>query len=247
MVKVVIHANPRQAHQVEFGAALWEGFKVHGINATVSSERPLDGDIHVVQGPWFTLDTHRHLPWVLYLDRCFYGDASKVVSLGWLLGNGARDFKIKMNAQPKGELPRIWPRKEYNGTCVVFADYGRDMAQEVAMAQARHPRVLYRPHPAETGPVIPKGCQEATGSLDDVFEVASAAIGHASTVLVDAVRHGLKTETTNPAHVVYGAWDKIRRVWLGHLSWAQWHLDECASGAFWEHLKPCSQETFEPL
>lgn len=241
MVAVVIHANPSQAHQVEFGAALWEGFKVHGIEATVTSDRRTTGDIHVVQGPWWCLQSHKHLPWVLHLDRAYYGDPFQNVSLGWLKPDGGREFRNRRKLEPKGEPPLMWPRKDYQGTCIVFGDYARDMREEVKLARAQHERVWFKPHPAEH--IIESPCITFDGDLDLCWNFASAAVGHASSVLVDAERHGLAVTSTDPGHVVHH--DGDREAWLKRLTWTQWHIDECASGAFWEHLKPCNPETSE--
>lgn len=203
----------------------------------------MSGDVHVIQGPWFTLNSHRHLPWVLYLDRCFYDDATRFVTLGWLQPDGTRDFRNASKRTPKGEPPMMWPRKEYKGRCVVFGDYGRDMSHEFKMAQAQHDEVMFRQHPAQTAPGVHRHTPRSfDGSLNDCWDYFDVAIGHGSTVLVDAERHGLRTHSTMPGHVVNDA-AIDRENWLNRLTWCQWHIEEIASGAFWEHLKPCKLAT----
>ena len=72
------------------------------------------------------------------------------------------------------------------------------------------------------------------GSLDAVWEIADVAIGHGSTVLVEAEIAGLHVETTDPRHVARNVTN--REQWLKDLSYAQWNKSEIQSGEFWYHL-----------
>ena len=72
------------------------------------------------------------------------------------------------------------------------------------------------------------------GELSAVWELADVAIGHSSTVLVEAAINGLHVESSDPLHVCQGIEDRAQ--WLVDLSWANWNFEQLKSGAFWEHL-----------
>ena len=231
MVSVVAHINPTLAHQVEHGQALTYGFKQHGIDLYVTEDIHRKGDIHIVSGPWYALPAWQGKPNVLWLDRCFYGDSHDFVSLGWLRPDGSRNFCNDEKTVGKGELPELKPMKRRRKCAVVFGDYGLDPRGMLADARRKYDSVWYRPHPQDTRPAP---CFPLRGSLDDVWTVADVAIGHSSTVLVEAQIEGLFVESTDKRHVVHCLDD--RESWLKRLSWAQWSLDELVNGEFWEHL-----------
>lgn len=236
MVCVVIHTNPHLQHQVDFGNALEQGFKRHGLDARQTAQKHAQADIHVTQGPHYALQENRHHRRVLHLDRCFYGDARWVVSLGWLRVDGSRDFKNLDKTEAKGALPELKEKKEQRGTAVVFADYGHDADDQRRMiryARSKADRVYLRPHPAASRSESP--AIVLPGELAAVWALADMAFGHSSTVLVDAEIEGLHVESTDPGHVVQDVGDD-RQAWLNRLSWCQWSYDEVKRGAFWEHL-----------
>jgi len=235
-VKVVIHTNPFLANQRESADWVAKGFNRHGINAEISENRSKAADIHVVQGPhycydhWRNLsDTHR----VIWLNRCFYGDSRFDLSLGWLRPDGSRDFKNKGKTEPNGELPELKPQKESRYAAIVFADYDRDMRDKLIEMRTDHIGPLYfRPHPARPMTSL---VMDLTCPLDVVWEICDIAVGHSSTVLVDAAINGLHVESTDPLHVVQGLEDRVK--WLTELSWAQWGHEAIIRGDFWDHLK----------
>ena len=231
MVQVVAHINPGLAHQVEHGEVLKAGFARHGIDIDVTADIHQHGDIHIVSGPWYALPTWQGKPNVLWLDRCFYGNARDYVSLGWLNADGSRDFRNTDKTEGKGILPELKSSKKRRLCAVVFGDYGGDPREHLKYARKKYDSVWFRPHPSDTGlsPYLP-----LRGELSSVWQIGDVAIGHSSTVLVDAEINGLFVESTDPRHVVHHNGD--REAWLKRLSWAQWHLDELANGSFWEHL-----------
>ena len=228
---VIIHINPHLPHQVEHGEILSAGLAVHGVASIVTHDPRAEGEIHIVSGPHYALEQWRAHPRTLWLDRCFYGDAHDIVSIGWLNPDGSRDFRNANKTEPKGELPEVLPLRSKLRCCVVFGDYGRDPKPELKLARQKYDSVWFRPHPADTklSPYLP-----LRGELNTIWQIADAAIGHSSTVLVDAVIHGLYAESTDPRHVINGM--TYRSEWLNRLSWCQWSLEEIRRGEFWEHL-----------
>lgn len=231
MVRVVIHTNPQLENQREPARCMREGFARHGLNAEVTADKRRRGDIHIVQGPWYCYREWLGQPNVLYLDRCFFGNPARDVSLGWLNSDGSREFLNHGMAVAKGTLPELHPRTEKRRCAVIFADYGRDMTEVVKQARWDYDSVFFRPHPAQdqTTPVM-----TLRGELEGVWALADVAIGHSSTVLVEAEIRGKHVISSDPRHVCHGIEDRAQ--WLTDLSWAQWSFEELAAGTFWEHL-----------
>lgn len=231
MVSVVAHINHSLAHQVEHGQALTYGLKRHGINLDVTSNIHKEGDIHIISGPWYARDAWLGKPNVLWLDRCFYGDAHDFVSIGWMRRDGSRNFCNADKTEGKEPLPALKLCKKRRRCAVVFGDYDGDARAMLANARRKYDSVWFRPHPQDTRPLP---CFPMRGSLDDVWSIADVAVGHSSTVLVEAQINGLFVESTYAQHVVHFSDD--REAWIKRLSWAQWSLDELVAGTFWEHL-----------
>ena len=238
--KVVIHTNPTLYNQTSFAAAFVSGFREHGIDAKIVGRNDV-GDIHIVQGPHYAFARWKHHPMVLHLDRCFYGDAATVVSLGWLNPDGSRRFAAPAR-EPKGALPEIQPAKKYRGSAVVLGDYAADSGTLIEAARKRFERVYFKPHPQ--GATYP-GVMNITGGLDGVFNLCDVAVGHRTSALVAAALAGLYIVTTDKHHackpIAFG-FDENERIgereeWLAGLSWQQWSLSEIKSGEFWSSLK----------
>jgi hypothetical protein len=132
----------------------------------------------------------------------------------------------------KGSLPKLRAKKRSRRAAIVFGDYGRDMTDAVLEARQTYQSVFFRPHPAkeQKSPVM-----TLRGPLEALWAIGDVAIGHSSTVLVDAEINGLQVISSDPLHVVQGAEDD-RQLWLNRLSWAQWSHSELMNGDFWEHL-----------
>ncbi len=238
--KVVIHTNPTLYNQTSFAAAFVSGFREHGIDAKIVGRNDV-GDIHIVQGPHFAFNRWKHHPMVLHLDRCFYGDAATVVSLGWLNPDGSRNFAAP-GREAKGVLPKIRPIKKYRGSALVFGDYGVDPLPLIEAARKRFERVYFRPHPEGGGCT---GVMHLTGSLAGSLRLCDVAVGHRTSALVAAALAGLYIVTTDEHHackpIAFG-FDERERIgsrekWLAELSWKQWSLSEIKSGEFWSSLK----------
>ena len=216
-MNIAIHTNMGLANQIESAGWLQSGFKAHGINAEITADKNKAADIHVIQGNWYAYNewlARSATEKVLFLNRCFYGDARFDVSLGWLRPDGSRDFMNHGMVWAKGLCPIVRPRKELRRCAVIFADYGKDPRAMVEDARMRYDSVFFRPHPAQARetPVM-----TLRGALDTVWDIADVAIGGTSTVLVEAAINGLQVETTDPLHVVNGYQEPG---WLTDLSWA---------------------------
>lgn len=235
MVSMVIHSNPRLLNQIESSQWLQQGFKRHGINAEITADKKKEADIHVIQGPWYAFN--EWLPQatgenVLFLDRCFYGDARYDLSIGWLQPDGSRNFCNDGTTRPNGNLPTLKRRKDARRCAVIFEDFGADTSELIVEARLHYASVFYRPHPAQQKSA---GAMALTCELSSVWEIADVAIGHSSSVLVDAEINGLHVESSDPRHVVHPA-KQDRAQWLQDLSWAQWNHKQLIKGEFWEHL-----------
>lgn len=239
MVSVVIHTNPHLENQKECAGWLFEGFKRFGIQADITADKQKAADVHIVQGPHYCFDywrersgTHR----VLWLNRCLWGHPRLVISLGWLRPDGSRDFRNGGAVVGKGTLPALKQRKESAGRAIIFGDYGLDHTEQVMAAQKEFSEVAFRPHPQgnpELGVDVPVMGKPRYG-LDDCLSWADTALGHSSTVLVDALIYGLTVRSSDRLHVVNDCDD--RETWIKRYSWANWNYQELEQGAFWEHL-----------
>lgn len=235
MVSVVIHTNPGLANQRESAAWLKAGFVRHGMATRITADRQERGDIHVIQGPWYAYKEWLGKDNVLYLNRCFYGDARFDLSIGWLKPDGTRDFCNFDMGYPNGELPELMPMKKRTGKracAMVFGDYGENPAPMVQEARAKYGRVYYRPHPADRHATSPALSPDWT--LEQVWDIADVAVGGTSTALVDAAINGLHIDC--PDTHVCSEINGDRESWLADLSWAQWHYTQIERGEFVEHL-----------
>ena len=116
---------------------------------------------------------------------------------------------------------------------MVCGDFGMDPRELVRYSQINFGRTYYKPHPANTGQKSPVLSPKWT--LEQIWSIANVAVGHSSTVRVEAELNGLYVYTTDPNHVCRDITD--REKWLVDLSWAQWTFEQIVNGDFWEHLQ----------
>jgi len=225
---VVIHSNPNLANQIESSQWLKQGFERHGLECEITADRHKAGDVHVVQGPHYALDEWYGKPNVIWLDRCFYGDSRYDLSIGWLRPDGSRDFRNADKTEPNGDWPRLKPRKKQNKRAMIFTDYGQLSLSMWQWAEGKYEVLEHRAHPAEHP-------EESRAPLEAIWERMDVAIGHSSTVLVQAVINGLEVISFDPRHVVQDL-DGDRQAWMTRLSWAQWHYKQIINGDWIDHL-----------
>jgi hypothetical protein len=229
MVSVVVHANLALENQRETAEWLRQGFARHGITAEITGDKFKAADVHVVQGPHYAWREWLGKPNVLWLDRCFYGDARFDLSIGWLKTDGSRDFKNHGMATANGILPALAPAKESRRHAVIFADYGQinEARHWEVDARNQYQQVYLREHPADRK-------YRYFYTLEEIWRRCDVAIGGSSTALVQAAIEGLSVISHDASYVVNDISD--RHQWLTDLSWAQWGHDQIRRGEFWGHL-----------
>lgn len=230
---VVIHTNLNLKNQVESAAWLKAGFERHGLEVEVTADKAAPGKIHVVQGPHYAYREWLGRENVLFLNRCYYGDARFDLSIGWLQADGSRDFRWR--DEPRRQLPDLEPMKpekrKADQCAVVFGDYGEDCTDTVRDALKTYGRTYYRPHPADRRESI---VLSPDWTLQQTFSIADVAVGNSSTVLVDAMVNGLHIDCRDSMHPVN--MDASRETIMARLSWADWGHEEIIDGEFVEHL-----------
>jgi len=193
-------------HQVKHGEYFKRGFKRHGINAIVTSDRDIDADIHVVSGNWYALDRWRDHDRVIWLDRCYYKGDPDHTSIGWLNKNGGRDFTIgsgRIAPTPKARRDR--------GGSIFLADYDGPIEQADTI----------RLHPAR---------ENHKEGLHDVLRRHAIAIGYTTTALVTAALEGLEVVCKDERNIMF------QPNWLELLPYADWSNSEIESGEACQHL-----------
>lgn len=233
MVRVVIHSNPALPNQIESAGWLRKGFLRHGVDAIVTPDRTMAGDVHVIQGPHYAYKEWLGKSNVLFLNRCFWGHPRYTLSIGWLNTDGTRNFQ--WSDTPRRSIPdlkEMKPEKRPIEQCAVyFGDFGEDPTNRIRETLKKYGRTYYKPHPADKRQSI---VLSPDWTLNEIWEIADVAVGGASTVLIDALVNGLHVDCWDEKNVV--SQDCDRETLMARLSWADWSHLEIQRGDFWEHL-----------
>ena len=112
---------------------------------------------------------------------------------------------------------------------MVFTDYGQRPDSMMAYAGKHFEYYWHRPHPSEHP-------DQNFNTLAAIWPNVDVAIGHGSTVLVEAAINGLEVISFDPRHVCQDLKHTARPLWLTRLSWAMWNHNQIQKGHFWEHL-----------
>lgn len=100
--------------------------------------------------------------------------------------------------------------------------------------------VMFRPHPRMVNDSRAKyGIEKIywdSGPLEECLRKYSHVLTFNSNVGVDAVIAGCQTMAADKGSMVYDVFKKGRRQWAWDIAWAQWNLEEMASGMTWSHL-----------
>jgi hypothetical protein len=210
---IAFHCNPAQPHQREHAEWLSAGCQRHGLSLSVTPDRHVVADIHIVSGPHYAKSVWLDHPAVLWLDRSYYHEEKSGrwksmdwVSLGWLRADGARVFESGAGRAP----PSVEDRPENGGT-IFLADYGGPV--ETADTVRRHPA----DEPPREG-------------LREALRRHRIAIGYQTTALVAAALAGLEIICKDPRNILW------QPNWLELLPYADWHWTEIESGSAWGHL-----------
>jgi len=251
--RVAIHANMTARHHLEWAAALAKGFTRHGLVPVTTGDANHEADYHVVIGPWYCYDRWEGQPNVLFLDRCFFGDHVGTASVGWLRGDGSRDF-MNLNMPSirwvlTGEPVSPWQRIMLGGQVLILADYGQDTTSIFNRFHDLQPlidpaAIQERKHP--------NNCPFPPRSLDDELAQADFVIGFKSTALIRAIMKGIPAcclDKRSPAYgfvtTELGDFSRPDRTqWLYDLAYAQWSHEEMVKGKMWDHLK---RDSFEEV
>jgi len=208
-VDAAIHINTALTHQVEHGEWFRSGFKRHAITATVTSDRTMQADVHVISGNWYALRQWIGHPRVIALDRDHYRGNPDNVSLGWLRPDGGREFRIGAGRPAPVPLPR-----KIQTASIFLADYNGPIDYDADEL---------RLHPSTAGP--------PQRPLLDALKPYGVAIGYRTTALVTAALAGLRVICRDKRGMM------ARPDWLEVLPYADWHKSEISSGDAWEHLR----------
>jgi hypothetical protein len=267
-MKVVIVANPGAQHQQRHAAAMAEGLKRHGIDATIQRSPLMAGARVAVCWGWrMGQQLRRAGRDVLVMERGYLGDRFSWTSLGWNGLNGRAKF---VTPDDGGErFRRHFALKPWRtgGEYALIAGQvpgdmslsGRDLAPWYAEAaqQARayglpvrfrqHPEAERLGHRANSVP----GASAAAGSLADALAAAAVLITFNSNTSVDAVVAGVPTVTADQGamawrvsgHTVGDRATPDREAWAARLAWCQWSMDEIRDGRAWEVVGAKLRET----
>ena len=210
-MSIVFHVNPSQAHQREHGEWLKRGFKRHGLELEITSDRFKEADIHIVSGPHYAKDNWLYHPRTLLIDRAYYHQiksgqwvSEDWISIGWMREDGGRLFKSGTGREP----PTPKDRKSTGGT-IFLADYDGPVEQADTV----------RLHPAR---------EKHSESLSDALSRHARAVGYSTTALVTAGLEGLEVICKDSRNIM------SEPNWLELLPYADWNYSEIESGSFFE-------------
>ena len=214
--KCAIHINPTQPHQRIVATELAAGFKKHGVDGLITSDRSLSADTHVVIGPWYALDQWREHPRTLYIDRAYWGDPGNV-SMHWLKDGE----KHRTHCLVPRHYPQLRPYRESEKT-IYLCDYQQAPTGDFD---------AYRLHPAQQ--------RGGKGPLAVALDGFGVAVGRRTTALVEAAIMGLMVKTDDPHSPIapISGLRHGREQWALALAWHNWGMGEIARGEAWEYLK----------
>lgn len=228
---IAIHYNPNIENQVNYGQALYEGFRAHGLKTTLTDNVTAPGDIHCLIGPWYAYSHYIKYKNVLYLDRACW-DHPNYTTVNWM-HYGEKVWNWDLPQKPRYH-PTIKPWK--NGKrLIVLCDYGEKSYKYQNRVRPHFGNVAVREHPSSVS-------YKQIDLLDELedFEIA---IGGRTTALVTAAIEGLSifcVDRLSPVYPVASAVPYIikpdRDRWLKDLSWHNWTLEEIKSGQMWHHF-----------
>lgn len=227
---VSIHVNGAMAHQAEFGRYFEEGFGRLGLQAAVTTERTDDSELHVVIGPNHA-KRENHGKICLYVDRCYWGDHRKFVTLSWLDDNGdKRPLPAGKGMRP---APELQPWK--TGNRALFLHDYNDMDDRGPAYASKYYQVERRQHPTN---------RPGQDALEDALARNDLAIGGRSSAMVAAAVAGLPVITKDRCSPVYEIASHAvgvtvrpdRGEWIRKLSWANWSAEEIRNGTALDYL-----------
>jgi hypothetical protein len=199
---------------------------------------------------------------VLILEHGYFGDRiNKFCSCGFNGLNGNAEFIfpiIKPSDRWEKHAVEVKPWRKTPGEYVLLLGQVSGDASMVRFPPNWYSRIAseaksvfglpvkFRPHPLARPTPSDQSLEAIGGSLQDAFKNAHCAITWNSNSGVDAVLAGVPTFTFDEGSM---AWpvsghrlkaDLVmpeRDIWLYHLAYCQWTVEELASGEAWEFLR----------
>lgn len=261
MKKARILVRPRAGHQHHWGNAFAEGLRRHGWQVEiVQGYEP--SDLTVLWGirrAWDIEATKKNGGEVCILERGYIGDRYKFTSVsfgGKLNGEACFSSHGIDGARVEKHFSKIlkpWKWSTDNHA-LVLGQVVTDMsvaglqveqmyADLAAEARSLDYEVKFRPHPL--GQSRCEGVPVLGGDLDQALAWASVALTVSSNSGVDAVVAGVPCVAIDSRSMVWNVSTRSprhqerpdRTDWLQRLSYAQWNVEEMASGECWEHAR----------
>lgn len=233
---VLIHFNPALEHQRRQADAFASGLTRLDLHWAATTDPAAEADVHICLGPNYALRYWAGHPRTVLLDRAYWGDARRFVTLGWLHADGGRTTAVNCPPdrwQIQGE--QLLPLREQGGKTIVLGDYSSTPGN-LSRAIADHKADAYRPHPmAPPWPECPVPI--ITGPLELALADYSTAVGWRTSALVTAGLQGLHLVSLDDRGPARRWAREYREGWCYDLAYANWHESEIADGTAWEWLE----------
>lgn len=231
MTFAVIHCEKQIAWQPKRALYFAEGLHKRGIPYRITDSRErLDKGFPILLGTTLWRGIERTGKYLL-VDRCSFGDTEKFVSLVWN-GHGRRgDHHVPDNYDAsrweQHQIPLLpWKTGSKRVLCGQTESYcDLPLNNWYRSVEATH----FRRHPRGENPTpLPEW-----NSFDDAEFMTLN-----SSVAVDAICNGVKTEVHDKGGMAYGTecTDEGRLQLMHWLAWTQWSDDEIKEGLPWDYL-----------
>lgn len=251
-------------HRINWLTRFQEGLKRHGI--TVAIQKPKDygtTDLAVIWGSQQTriITEQRRAGKDYLILESGYIRRGEYASLGYNGLNGQADF-LNTDSPPDRWLKLGVEMKPWKmgGDYILLCGqipgdaslHGQHTQQEftrlaIELTNMHRRPVHWRPHPLRaTRLQVP--LETRTGPLDEALAGAWCIVTLSSNIAVEATLSGTPAITMDARSMAYPItrhdlmyslipWRPDRRQWAYNLAYAQWNMDEVASGEAWAHLR----------
>ncbi|MDQ6436489.1 hypothetical protein RB623_20765 [Mesorhizobium sp. LHD-90] len=252
------------SYKYEYGDALRQGMKRHGIATSKAKKDELPNSDIAVVWSWKQhrliegmLSAGRH---VLVMERGFLPNRRDWCSLALDGFNGRGRFAppgddgerweknfarfLKPWKQTEGDYALIIGKGE-NDVSLHGADFKAWVNKQTELLRNAGHRVIYRPHPDRPTP-CPQGAELSTGSLQSDLSRVSFVVSFNSSTDVEAILAGIPAVITDVGSLAYPVASHSvsepilrpdRSEWCNEMAWRQWTLAELRNGDAWDHVR----------
>lgn len=264
MPTVRIYNDLRLSHRTFWLTQFIAGLQRHGIAAEVQhchQYQPSDLAVFWGARPVQIMTAQRKAGLDYLIVERGYVRREEYVSLGFNGLNGQADF-LNADSPPDRWLKLGVEMKSWKlgGDYILLCGqipgdaslHGIPVQQEytrlaIELANMHRRPVYWRPHPLRATRLrVP--LEAHTGPLDEALAGAWCIVTLSSNVAVDATLSGTPAITMDARSMAYPItrhdlmyslipWRPDRRQWAYNLAYAQWNMDEVASGEAWAHLR----------